>query len=180
MTLMKTKVNLTLVATLALSLLLPAYAAEKQAKAKRTQTVAAYVQSGKKLKKPVTLSAKGRNIMTVVTRQKVQRERAAKVMLAAAATAKSGIVAPDISETEIPNFPYPVVGDDGLFIHYTNITVSVMSWVTTQHGLRWDFMYRPTGTTTPIKPPIISENASQGQAAVVLPQGSYEYLPMFR
>lgn len=163
---------------LALALILPAIAAEK--KAKRTQTVAAYVQSGKKLKKPVKPHAATRALIDYAFRQKGKTNMTVALRVPSLAATANSVLTPVTEEVEIPNFPYPVVGDDGILIHYTNITVTALRWVTTQHGLRWDFMYRPTGTVVPLKPPIVAENAQQGQAAVVLPQGSYEWLPMFR
>lgn len=136
--------------------------------------VAAYVQSGKKINGNVRLNAKGRTLIRELLSERRSGQRAMAV-------AESGVLSPEVDEVEIPNFPYPVVDDGGVVVHYTNITVTAARWVTTQHGLRWDFMYRPAGTVTPLKPPIVAENSQVGQAAVVLPAtDEYEYLPLFR
>ena len=59
--------------------------------------------------------------------------------------------------------------------------MTAANWLTTQFGLRWDWMYREVGTVVPIKPPFVVENSLVGAASIVLPASEeYEYLAMFR
>lgn len=105
-----------------------------------------------------------------------------KALVAADVEEPGSVLAPVMQFTHIPAFTYPIFGDDGLtIIGWETIPVTAANWVTIQFGLRWDWMYRVTGTVVPIKPPIVFENSQMGMASIVLPAtATYEYLPMFR
>lgn len=105
-----------------------------------------------------------------------------KALVAEAAVAPGGVLAPVMQFVHIPAFVYPIFGEDGQTITgWETIPVTAANWLTTQFGLRWDWMYRVVSTVVPIKPPFIVENSQLGMASIVLPATqAYEYLPLFR
>lgn len=102
--------------------------------------------------------------------------------LAAGAARAGNTIEPVIQFILIEKFPYPVFGpDEQTILGWENIDVTAANWITTQFGLRWDWMYRVFGTVVPIKPPFVIENGLAGAASIVLPASQeYEYLAMFR
>lgn len=100
-------------------------------------------------------------------------------MALVAPIAAPAMLAVPVAETkELEDFPYPVIDEGGIMIDMQIIDVTVLSWVTHQHSIRWHFLYREAGSTVWKKPPFVSENAPLGMAAIVLPTGSYEFLPL--
>jgi len=79
---------------------------------------------------------------------------------------------------QIPNYPYPQIGEDGTPTG-PPVTQDVVAliWQTVQFGVRFHFLYRPLGFQHWIKPPFVAENARLGMAAIVFPAGEYEFLP---
>lgn len=126
------------------------------------------------------------DVFTPATKQRLKKYTTSRAVrslgmaLVVPVAAPASIVVPTAETKDIDDFFYPVVDDTGMVTGYAEQDVTVLVWLTTQNGLRWDFMYRPAGTVVPIKPPIVSEDARQGMAAIVLPRGEYEYLPDFR
>lgn len=91
------------------------------------------------------------------------------------------LVVPVIEGRELANFSYPNLDENDMPTGgYTTMDVTLAVFVTEQHEARWDLLYRPAGGLVWRKPPIVAENARLGMAAVVLAQGSYEFLPLAR
>lgn len=128
-----------------------------------------------------------REIFTQAVKRGLQRHRNSPevrslgMALVVPVRAPAAIVTPTAETKEIPNFPFPILDDADMPTGegYEIIDVTVLVWLAVQ-DVRWDFMKRQLGTVVWMKPPIVVENASLGMASIVLPQDSYEFLPLAR
>lgn len=137
----------------------------------------------KKQRKSARLTAEAQKRIAALVADHAKRLKAPrKKAMALVAVGVSVVLAtPDVATKELVGFQYPRLDENDLPLGgYEVIDVTVLMWATRQHDSRWDFMYRPSGETVWRKPPIVSENARLGIAAVVLRQGSYEFLPLAR
>lgn len=143
-------------------------------------------------KKVVQLNAAGRErlnreIFTQAVKRGLQRHRNSPeirslgMALVLPAKAPAAIVTPTAETKELANFPFPILDDTDMPTGegYEIIDVTVLVWLAVQ-DVRWDFMKRRIETVIWMKPPILVEDNRTGMASIVLPQDSYEFLPLAR